>query len=169
MKKIVLIIAGVFVLIGIISALAGGGGGSSTKAVDSGSSASYKPQFAGELDGNLRTSPTPKKHFAPEYTTSQSNALRAAKNYLDFMPFSRKGLIDQLSSKAGDGYSVADATFAVNHLSVDWDQEAVEAAKNYQDIMPMSRAGMIEQLSSAYGDQYTVEQATHAADVLGLH
>ncbi len=45
-----------------------------------------------------------KQKSAPKMTAGQANALRAAKNYLSFAPFSRKGLIRQLTSDAGDKY-----------------------------------------------------------------
>ena len=80
------------------------------------------------------------------------------------MPFSRKGLIRQLSSPAGNDYAKADAVFAVNHVKADWNAEAVEAAKNYLDVMPMSRNELIRQLSSSAGSQFTPKQAVYAAD-----
>lgn len=100
----------------------------------------------------------------PEMTSGQENALAAAENYIDIMPFSKAGLIRQLSSSAGDGYSKADATFAANNVDADWNEEAVEAAQNYLDTMPFSRDGLIEQLSSSAGDQYTPEQARYAVN-----
>jgi hypothetical protein len=80
------------------------------------------------------------------------------------MPFSHKGLIRQLSSPAGDDYSVADATFAANHVDADWNAEAVEAAKNYLGTMPFSHNGLVQQLSSAAGDNFTPAQAKYAAN-----
>jgi hypothetical protein len=97
-------------------------------------------------------------------TSSQQRALASAKNYLSIMAFSRTGLIRQLSSKAGDGFSVSDATWAVDHSHANWNKEAVEAAKNYLDLMPMSKAALIRQLSSSAGDAYTVAQARYAAN-----
>ena len=91
-------------------------------------------------------------------------AVEAARNYLDTMAFSKAGLIEQLSSPAGDGYSKADATFAANNVGADWNAEAVEAAQNYLDISPMSKDALIEQLSSAAGDKFTAAQARYAAN-----
>jgi hypothetical protein len=99
----------------------------------------------------------------PDMSSGQKNALEAGQNYLDTMPFSKAGLIQQLSSSAGDGYSKADATFAANHVDADWNKEAVEAAKNYLDTMPMSKDALIEQLASSAGDKYTQAQARYAA------
>src|SRR4051812_27131637 len=64
-----------------------------------------------------------------EMTTSQENALESAQSYLDMSGFSRTGLIEQLSSQAGEGFPKADAVWAVNQVDVDWNKEAVEAAK----------------------------------------
>ena len=83
---------------------------------------------------------------------------------MDTLAFSKAGLIEQLSSPAGDGYSKADATFAANNVDADWNEEAVEAAQNYLDTMPMSKDALIEQLSSSAGDRFTRAQARYAAN-----
>lgn len=81
--------------------------------------------------------------------------------------FSRDGLIEQLSSDAGEGYSVLDATVAVDSLDVDWNENAVRSAKQYLDMTGFSCKGLIEQLSSSAGEKYTVEQATYGAHQAG--
>ncbi|CAN7797031.1 Ltp family lipoprotein [Paraburkholderia hospita] len=81
--------------------------------------------------------------------------------------YSRNGLIRQLSSEAGDGYTVADATVAVDSLNVDWNQQAVKSAKQYLSIQGFSCKGLIRQLSSNAGDRYTVSQATYGARQAG--
>jgi hypothetical protein len=100
----------------------------------------------------------------PELTSGQENALRSAQDYLDYTGFSKAGLIEQLSSSAGEGFSEADATYAANHVDVDWNAEAVEAAQDYIDYTAFSKSGLIEQLSSSAGDQFTPAQAQYAAD-----
>ena len=110
----------------------------------------------------------PKAAPKPPLTTGQEQAVGAAKDYLDTSAFSRLGLIDQLSSAYGSGFSKADSTFAVDYLHVDWKAQAVLAAKEYLDSGHFSRAGMIEQLSSPYGSRFTRAQATYAADKVGL-
>ena len=105
---------------------------------------------------------------APAMTSGQENALEAAENYRDTMPFSYEGMIGQLSSEAGDGYSKKDATFAADHVDANWNEQAAKAAKNFLDIMPFSRNGLIEQLSSDAGDQYTLKQATYGVNKAGL-
>jgi len=45
-------------------------------------------------------------------------AARSAKNYVDMMGFSCKRLIQQLSSKSGDQYTVAEATYGAKTVGV---------------------------------------------------
>lgn len=100
-------------------------------------------------------------------TSAQRNAVRSAERYLDISGFSRKGLISQLSSEAGDGYSVADATAAVDRMAIDWNENAARSAKQYLDMSGFSCDGLIEQLSSSAGDGYTTEQAAFGARKAG--
>ena len=109
------------------------------------------------------TSPT----WAQSLTNPQQNAVRSAEQYLSIQGFSRKGLIDQLSSEFGDEYSVTDATVAVDSLRNDWNKEAVKSAKQYLSIQGFSCNGLIKQLSSDYGDKYTKGQATYGAQQAG--
>lgn len=100
-------------------------------------------------------------------TGPQMNAVRSAEQYLSMSGFSRDGLIEQLSSDAGDGYSVVDATAAVDSLSVDWNENAARSARQYLSMSGFSCSGLIEQLSSSAGDKYTTEQATYGARQAG--
>ena len=106
---------------------------------------------------------------APAYalTGPQKNAVRSAKDYLAISGFSRNGLIQQLSSPYGDGYSVADATAAVDSLDVDWNRQAVRSAEDYLRMMGFSCSGLIQQLSADAGDKYTTSQATYGAQQAG--
>jgi hypothetical protein len=101
-------------------------------------------------------------------TIPQANAVRSATQYLSFSGFSRDGLINQLYSDAGDGYSVSDATFAVDSLNVDWNAQAVKSAKQYLSFSGFSCRGLIEQLSSSAGDRYTPQQAAYGAQAVGV-
>lgn len=101
----------------------------------------------------------PESPAKPEMTRSQEQAVRAAENYIQTMPFSKKGLIEQL---VYEQFSEADATFAVNHIDVDWKEQAVKAAQNYLDTMPFSQADLIDQLKY---DGFTQAQAEHGAAV----
>jgi hypothetical protein len=97
----------------------------------------------------------------------KANAVRSAKQYLSMSGFSRDGLIQQLSSDAGDSYEIADATFAVDSLNIDWNNEAVRSAKQYLSFSGFSCDGLIEQLSSDAGDKYTLSQASFGAQQAG--
>jgi len=105
--------------------------------------------------------------WAGDLTGPQNNAVRSAKQYLRVKGFSRQGLIQQLSSDAGSGYNVTDATVAVDSLDIDWNEQAARSAKQYLKIMGFSCKGLVQQLSSDAGDGYTVNQATYGAKQAG--
>ena len=111
---------------------------------------------------------TPSAKSAPQPLTGpQKNAVRAAQSYLSISAFSRDGLIEQLSSQAGNGFNVNDATKAVDSLNVDWNQEAVKSAKQYLQMMGFSCNGLVQQLSSRAGAKFTQQQATFGAQRAG--
>jgi len=103
-------------------------------------------------------------------TASQRQAVLAAKNYLNLESgFSYKGLLDQLTSQYGSGFSKKDATAALKSMKINWKKQAVLAAQNYLDLdTGFSRAGLIEQLTSPYGGQFTKAQAKYAVAKVGL-
>lgn len=105
--------------------------------------------------------------WAQSLTGPQINAVRSAEQYISMSGFSRSGLIQQLSSDAGDGYNIADATVAVDSLNIDWNKEAVRSAEQYLSMSGFSCKGLIDQLSSSAGDGYTVSQATYGAQQAG--
>ncbi len=79
---------------------------------------------------------------------------------------SKAGLIKQLLSEYGEGFSLADAEWAVAQVDADWNAEAATAAKAYLDYSAFSRDELIDQL--VYGDKFTVAQAVYAANAVGL-
>jgi hypothetical protein len=103
----------------------------------------------------------------PVLTQQQQTAVAEAKQYLSTESFSQAGLIAQLDSPDGGGYSANDATVAVDSLTENWNAEAVQSAKDYMQTEPMSCADLIQQLDSPDGDQYTVAQATYGATQAG--
>lgn len=105
------------------------------------------------------TSSAPAK---PKYTVPQTQAIGAASDYLDTASFSRSGLIDQLKF---EGFSVADATFALNHMKVDWNVQAQGSAKDYLQTSSFSRVGLIEQLKF---EGFTPAQAIYGVNHVGL-
>ena len=94
--------------------------------------------------------------------TSEPSSL--LQNYLGMSGFSKQGLYEQLSSSYGEGFTQSEAQYAVDHVNVDWNQEAVQSARNYLDMSPMSRSALIDQLSSSYGEGFTYEQALYAVN-----
>jgi hypothetical protein len=108
----------------------------------------------------------------PQMTASQQSAIQAAENYLQVEPgWSYQGLINQLDSPDGSGFSVADATFAVNNLSPapNWDQQAAIAAQNYMTTVGgFSACSMVQQLDSPDGSDFTQAQADYGAQAVGL-
>lgn len=117
------------------------------------------------------TAPAPSKpntnNAVQGLTGPQKNAVRAAQSYLSISAFSRDGLIEQLSSQAGNGFNINDATKAVDSLNVDWNQEAVKSAKQYLQMMGFSCSGLVQQLSSRAGAKFTEKQATFGAQRAG--
>jgi hypothetical protein len=93
---------------------------------------------------------------------ANERVLQSAESYLAMSGFSKKGLYEQLSSSAGEGFTQAEAQYAVDHVDADWNKEAVESARSYLQTSPMSKAGLIEQLSSSAGEGFTYEQALYA-------
>ena len=96
-------------------------------------------------------------------TRPQANALRSAKDYLEYSGYSRKGRIEQLHEC--DNYVISDATVAVDSLNVDWKEQAVKSAKDYLEYSGYSCKGLIEQLHEC--DDYTVSEATYGAEQAG--
>lgn len=97
----------------------------------------------------------------PVLTIGQQNAVNEGESYLSFSAFSRSGLIDQLEY---EGYSTADATFAVDFIAPDWNAEAAESAKSYIEFSSFSRQGLIDQLMY---EGFTAEQANFGVTSVG--
>jgi len=151
------IVVGALLLVGIGVAIASSGGSNNNPTA--GTTTASSPA--------VTAAATAKAPAGPTLTNQQKNAVRSAQSYLNLEGFSRQGLIDQLSSSAGDGYSVQDATIAVDSLNVDWNAQAVRSAKAYLQLEAFSCSGLIQQLDSDAGDKYTVAQATYGAQQAG--
>lgn len=95
-------------------------------------------------------------------TVSQQNALRTAADYLDYTAFSRTGLIKQL---VFEKYSTPDANWAVDRVTVNWNEQAAKAAKDYLEYTSFSRSGLIDQLIF---EGYTPAQAEYGVSKTGL-
>lgn len=99
----------------------------------------------------------------PAATTSmgQKQAVGKAKEYLAVSSFSRKGLIEQL---VYNGFSEADAAFAVDQVAPDWNAQAAGKAKEYLAVSSFSRQSLVEQL--VYNG-FTQAQAEYGAKAAG--
>jgi len=86
-------------------------------------------------------------------------AVEAAQNELDWMAYSRLGIIDYLVET--EGFSKSTATEAVDSMNIDWQKMAAQCAKEYLDAMPMSYQELQEQL--VY-EQFSEEDATYGVD-----
>ncbi len=134
----------------------------------SASGGSTTPAAGGTTAPAVSTSSAPPA--APHYSAAQEQAIIAAQGYLsDGQGFSRKGLIQQLSSPDGSGFSQHLADFAVDHVRVSWRHQAAIAAKGYvSDGEGFSYAGLVQQLESPYGSDFTQSQAVYGAKAAGL-
>lgn len=88
-------------------------------------------------------------------TLGERNALSRANDYLDVIPFSYTGLIDQLEY---EGYSYSEAVYGADHCGADWYEQAALKAADYLDLMAFSRQGLIDQLEY---EGFTYDQALY--------
>ena len=98
----------------------------------------------------------------PTRTVSQTQAVKRAEAYLRYTATSRTWLIKQLEYEE---FSKADATVAVDNITVDWMEQAAKSAKQYMDYSSFSRKSLIKQLEY---EGFTTAQAAHGATSVGL-
>lgn len=98
---------------------------------------------------------------APVLTMGQQQAVEKGEEYLDFAAFSRHGLIEQL---AYEGFTVEDATAAVDFIAPDWNAQAAQKARDYLDMTSFSRQGLIDQLLY---EGFSPAEAEHGAGAVG--
>jgi colicin import membrane protein len=191
-KRVIIPAAGLALLVGI-GALQGGQGGATpaaapiaatSSATSTDAPSASTPSVA--ISSEPAASPTPEETTAspteepseesedlsedeaeaeaddPGYTVSQEQAIDKAAEYLDFTAFSKSGLIAQLKF---EGFSKADASFAVEHVNVDWNEQAELKAQDYLDYTSFSRSGLIDQLEF---EGFTHKQAVHGVNSVGL-
>lgn len=91
----------------------------------------------------------------------EANALKKALSYLKFTAFSYTGLIEQLEY---EGYTTAEATYAVDNCGASWKEQALDKALSYLDFAAFSYTGLIEQLEY---EGFTSSEATYGADNCG--
>jgi len=168
---------GMFLVIGGCTALIGGAMSEAPKVTEPSPSAvqteapveTTEPTTEPPAIEAPKPTPAPKPTATkPAMTLSQEQAVAAAESYLELTAFSRRGLIRQLSSEAGEGFSVKDATFAVDHVKVNWNEQAARSARSYLELTHFSRAGLIRQLESDSGEGFTHRQAVYGVTKAGL-
>lgn len=99
-------------------------------------------------------------------TTGETNALKKAETYSSVMHMSKKRIYKQLTSEYGEGFTAAEAQYAIDNIKADWNANALATAKNYQETMSMSKSAIYKQLISEYGEEFTKDEAQYAIDHL---
>jgi hypothetical protein len=117
-----------------------------------------EPEVTQEPEPEITEEPEPE---GPVETLSQSNARSTAEDYIASSGFSRSGLIDQLKYEE---YSTADATYAVDAIDVDWNEQAARTAQSYLDSSSFSRSGLYDQLIY---EGFTSSQANFGLKAVG--
>ena len=97
----------------------------------------------------------------PTETIGQENARQSAESYLDYQAFSRSGLIHQLKY---EGFSKANATYAVEVVSPNWNKQAAKSAKSYLKHQSFSASGLQDQLEY---EGFTPSQAAYGVSAVG--
>ena len=141
--------------------------GGSTGTGNTGTTATTVPPATVPPTSPPTVPPTTAAPKGPTLTQQQKQAVAEANQYLSTQAFSQQGLIDQLDSSAGGGFSVNDATVAVDSLTENWNAEAVQSAKDYLKTQAFSCSDLIAQLDSSAGGEFTVAQATYGATQAG--
>jgi Host cell surface-exposed lipoprotein len=67
-------------------------------------------------------------------TNGDKEALAAAKEYLSSQAFSLKGLIAQLDSPDGGQFTLAQATYGVEHTGANWDKGGVTRRERVLEV-----------------------------------
>lgn len=94
-------------------------------------------------------------------TLGQENALKSAQSYLSVSSFSYSRLVDQLEY---EGYTEAEAYYAVDHCGANWYEQAAKSAAAYLRSSSFSRSRLIEQLEY---EGFTHDQAVYGVEQNG--
>lgn len=113
-------------------------------------------------EDNAVETPKPKPRKTPKpVPIGCQNALDKAESYLDSMAFSKKGLKKQLKY---EGYTAKEVKYAINHITVNWNEQASQKARDYLDSMSFSKSGLIKQLKY---EGFTDKQAKYGVKKAG--
>lgn len=161
-KKKRFVIPGVIILLAIVSSSLSGDPDASPQsspgATVAAESATEEPQEQVEAEAEIEET----AEQTVEETVGEENARRSAESYLRFSAFSREGLIDQLEF---EGFSIAEAEYAVDAVNADWFEQAALKAESYLEFSSFSRQGLIDQLLF---EGFSDEEATYGVDQVGL-
>ena len=94
-------------------------------------------------------------------TDGQAGALRRAEQYLTYDAFSCSGLKEQLVS---NGFSEADASYAVDHCGADWNEQCAKKAQEYINYSSFSADGLRDQLEY---EGFSDEQIDYGLNTVG--
>ena len=94
-------------------------------------------------------------------TLGERNALEKSLQYLDYTAFSYSGLVEQLKY---EGYSNAEAIYAVDHCGANWNEQAAKKAREYLEYSAFSRTELFEQLKY---EGFTDAQAQYGVTSVG--
>jgi hypothetical protein len=141
---------------------------STTPSVTSAAGNSASPSAALSSAAASSAPSTPAAPASSSMTGAQQQVVDAAQGYLsDGQGFSEQGLLSQLTSSAGNGFSTSDAEFAINYLNPNWSKQAVDAATGYlSEGQGFSEQGLLQQLTADAGDGFTEAQAEYAINYL---
>lgn len=97
-----------------------------------------------------------------EATNEQNEAAKSAVNYIETCFLSKTTLLNQLVEF--EDYSTEAAQYAVDNITVDWNEVALALANNYFKVSHFSKQGLYDQLTSEYGEAFTPEEAQYAVN-----
>lgn len=160
-----LMVIGLFILIGVLSPSDKSDQNiASTTQSDSPATTTASEEPKNEGQTSAQTAQTNNQNDEPvsNETTSQKNAVKKAKSYLDYSSFSHDGLIEQLEYEQ---FSHDDAVYGADNSNADWNEQAAKKAKSYMSYSSFSRGSLIEQLIY---EKFTQEQAEYGANSVGL-
>ena len=87
-------------------------------------------------------------------------AVNKAKDYLNTMAFSEKGLTDQLKH---EGFTEDEAAYGVKNCEADWNEQCEKKAQEYINTMSMSEDGLRDQLAYEGFSDEQIEKGLAAA------
>ena len=118
----------------------------------------YDYDTSSSSDDDTSTSSFTDDYSALDYESQ--NCYDQAMSYLDFMAFSRNGLIHQLQHDGYTDQAISNALDLLERDYVSWDTEALKKAQEYMETFSFSQQRLYEQLIH---DGFTEEQANYGA------